>query len=1124
MICPKCQTENRYVRKFCSECGAKLILICPKCDSENLPTEKFCGECGHSLSVEAPPKPPPKDLTFEEKLAKIQKYLPANITENILSQRDRIEGERKEVSVLFIDMAGYTSMTEKFDPEEAYSLMDQVYELLIHKINEYGGTVNEFTGDGVMALFGAPIAQEDAPQRTIRASLAIHREIVQLNEKMLLEKPGLTPLKMRAGIHTGPVVMGTLGNDLRVDFTAVGDTVNLASRMESLAEPGTTYVTEETFKLTEGFFSFEPLGQRPIKGRETPTNVYRVLGAGTSRTRFDVSVGRGLTPLVGRRRELELLLDGLTRIKEGRGETFLLTGDPGAGKTRLLYEFRKAAANEDMGFWQGRCLAYSAGTAYTPFAEALRSGFEIYEEDSNTQVRDKVLSGLRSRGIDEPWIFPHLLEVLSIQGSGIEQIPMSPEARRDCITEALNRVVFRSAEIQPLILVIEDLHWIDRSSEDYLRQLMEKATHGSLFILLSCRSEFARGWIGLPYENPLNLSRLSRQESLSMAALLLGTDKMDRDLRRMILEKTDGIPLYIEEFIQSLKDLGLVEGQEGSFSLMPDRKPMFVPATIRDVIMARVDSLPPGAKDLLQTCAVIEREFGRQLIRTVTKKPEEEITSHLKDLRRSGLIEERRAHPEATYAFRHALTREVVYETILGKRKRGLHETIAQTLETTYQTALEEHCEALAHHFMASEDFEKGAKYSWLAARKAERSSSLMEAIDHARKRVTCIEKLPETPDRSRTLVDARTTLALYLSQMSYVTEAKEAVDPIVELAQQLGYERRLAQIHALMGSYHLMVQEEFEPAFEELQVALNMAEKNKESLTIHLINGALGLALVWDCRFQEAAVHLQRVIDTNAASNNLWGVSITNSNLSLYAYNYTGQVDLGYHISQEALRTAEQCGDILSRAIAYTSHGISGLHKGLLEEGKKHLLAGIELCQKINLFAFNSVGHQWLGYAYADTGDYVSARVHYEEAARFRERSRTFLSSLYLSRIAAVSASVMLGVKEVDLGALRELVAKTRLRLHQGIMARFLGEILLHLNDQNLDEAEHWIRTAEETHERCGMVWNLARDQAIHGELLQKRGDVARAREMIMRAARIFAECGAPEWARRMETGLSRL
>jgi class 3 adenylate cyclase len=314
MNCPKCQAENDEKRKFCGQCGAKLVWLCPQCNFENSPRDIFCGECGQPLDY--PAKPIPKEPSFDEKIAKIQKYLPSGITEKILSQRDRIEGERKQVTVLFTDMAGYTSLTEKLDPEEAYSLMDEVYEILIHKVTKYGGTVNELTGDGIMALFGAPIALEDAPQRAIRASLAIHREMVQFNDKVRRDKPGLPPLRMRAGIHTGPVVVGTVGNDLRVDFKAVGDTVNLASRMEQMSEPGATYCSEDTFALTEGLFRFEGLGEREVKGKEKPLRIYRVIAPSTSRTRFDVSAERGLTPFVGRERERELLLDAFERARK----------------------------------------------------------------------------------------------------------------------------------------------------------------------------------------------------------------------------------------------------------------------------------------------------------------------------------------------------------------------------------------------------------------------------------------------------------------------------------------------------------------------------------------------------------------------------------------------------------------------------------------------------------------------------------------------------------------------------------------------------------------------------------------------------------------------------------------
>ena len=337
--------------KFCGECGRKLEILCPQCGFVNSPTFKFCGECGYQLSL--PGKTFLKDLSFDEKLRKIQRYLPSGLTQKILAQKDRIEGERKQVTVMFCDMQGFTPLAEKLGPEEAYALLDKVLEILIHKVHDYEGTVNKMTGDGIMALFGAPIALEDAPQRAIRSAHAIHGEMVKFSDRLKQEK-GLLPIKMRIGINTGPVVIGTIGNDLRVEFTAVGETVNLASRTEGLAEPGTTYVTEDTFELTEGLFRFEALGEKQVKGKETPVKIYRVIAPSTRRTRFDVSAERGLTPFVGRARELELLLDCFERAKEGRGQAFSIVGEAGVGKSRLMYEFRKAVTNEDLTFPGGK--------------------------------------------------------------------------------------------------------------------------------------------------------------------------------------------------------------------------------------------------------------------------------------------------------------------------------------------------------------------------------------------------------------------------------------------------------------------------------------------------------------------------------------------------------------------------------------------------------------------------------------------------------------------------------------------------------------------------------------------------------------------------------------------------
>jgi len=384
MKCSKCRFVNPEGMKFCVECGDKLEIICPNCGFVNFSAFKFCGECGQNLTL--PIEPVLKDLSPDEKLEKIQKYLPKGIAEKILAQRDRIEGERKQVTVMFCDMEGFTPFADRFGPEETYAVMDQVYEILIHKVHDYEGTVNEMTGDGIMALFGAPIALEDAPQRAIRSALAIHREMARFNDRMKLEKPEMPPLKMRVGIHTGPVIVGTLGNDLRVEFKAVGDTVNLASRMEGLAEPGTTYASDDTFKLTEGFFRFEAFGERKVKGKEDPVNVFRIISPSTRRTRFDVSTEQGLTQFVGRDRELEIMLDCLERAKMGRGQAVSIVSEAGIGKSRLLYEFRKAIVNEDVTFFEGRCLSYSRGVPFHSVIDVLKSYFDIKEEDSDELI------------------------------------------------------------------------------------------------------------------------------------------------------------------------------------------------------------------------------------------------------------------------------------------------------------------------------------------------------------------------------------------------------------------------------------------------------------------------------------------------------------------------------------------------------------------------------------------------------------------------------------------------------------------------------------------------------------------------------------------------------------------
>ena len=1122
MKCPKCQFEIPEGAKFCNECGSKLEVACSACGKINPLSSKFCIECGHKITIISPEQPS-KELSFEEKLAKIQQYLPKDLTQKILAQRDKIEGERKQVTVMFCDMEGFTSLTEKLGSEQMYSMMDEVYEILIYKVHDYEGTVNELTGDGIMALFGAPIALEDAPQRAIRSALAIHREITGFSDRMEQEK-GIPPLKMRIGIHTGQVIVGTLGNDLRVEFKAVGDTVNLASRMEGLADPGTTFVTEETFQLTEGLFRFESLGEKLVKGKEEPVKVYQVIAPSTRRTRFDVSAERGLTPFVGRERELELLLDGFQRAKLGKGQAFSIISEAGCGKSRLLYEFRKAVANEDVNFLEGKCLSYSRGVAYHPHIDILKSSFDVQEGEGDSEIREKVKRGLKILEVDEPSTLPYLLELLSVKDSGIDQISMSPEAKKDRIIEAIKRIVIKGSEMKPLIIAIEDLHWMDKSSEDVAKDLLENIPGSRVLLIFTYRPEFVHTWGAKSYHNQLTLHRLSNRESLEMATHILGTKEIEKALEELILEKTEGVPFFIEEFIKSLKDLRIIERKDNTYRLIKDIQQLTIPSTIQDVIMARVDSLPERAKEVLQTGSVIEREFSYPLINRIMGLPEKELLSHLSVLKDSELLYERGIYPQSNYIFKNALTREVVYDSILSKRKTKLHEEIGNAIEELNKDSLSEHYGVVAEHFIASENYEKGAEYSKLAARKSQKAASFKDAILHGEKRLACLERLPRTEDVEKNIIDSRLTLGLYNIQGSYFNEAKEAIEPIVDLAVKYGDKRRLSQIYTILGTYSFVCQEDYPKAFQYLQGALKIAEELKDFVTLWVASHWMGHALAESCEFESALGYLERDLKISTLANIPWSISIMKSCIAMTVYCNQGKTDLAYQTSHDGLRLAEESGDTLSKAEAYTSCGICCYGRGYMNEAERHLMDGIAFSERIKYYAINLLANYYLGEIYFDRREYPKSQHYFNKSIALLEQSRVWPSRINLGKILLARAKVMNNDKAINLDALYECAERNKVKLQDGLMARGIGHILMNIDDDHITEAEHWIQKAIEAHQRNRMMFNLGEDYALYADLFKRKGDRLKAQENLGKAIEIFKECGADGWVEKYEKELAEL
>jgi len=1120
MKCPKCQFDNREGVKFCEKCGAKMELVCPNCGAEVPLDRQFCGECGHNLSL--PSEPSPKDLSLDEKLAKIQRYLPKGLTEKILAQRDRIEGERKQVTVLFCDMEGFTALSDRLGPEEAYSIMDQVYEILIHRVHDYEGTVNEMTGDGIVALFGAPIALEDAPQRAVRSSLAIHREMAKFSDRTKQERKGMPTLRMRAGIHTGPVVVGTLGNDLRVDFKAVGDTVNLASRMEELAEPGTTYISEETFKLTEGLFRFEALGEKAVKGREEPVNVYRAIAPSTRRTRFDVSAERGLTPFVGRERELELLLDGLDRSRAGRGQAFSIMAEAGVGKSRLLYEFRKAVANEDLTFLEGRCLSYSRGVAYHPIIDILKANFDILEGDGDLEIREKVKKGLKILGADEASTLPYLLELLAVKDSGIDKIPMSPEVRKDRITEALKGIVLKGSEIRPLILSYEDLHWIDKTSEDHLRHLLESIPGARVLLIFTYRPEFVHAWGAKSYHSQAMLNRLSNRESLTMLSHLLGTEELDKDLEEFILEKTEGVPFFIEELIKSLKDLKIIEREDSRYRITKDVKEATIPATVQDVIMARVDSLPEGSKSLLQTMSVIGREFNYDLIKRVTglTEQEQELLSQLSVLKDSELLYERGIYPQSTYMFKHALTQEVAYNSLLLKRRKEIHEEIGEAIEALSADRLEEHYELLAYHYARSANMDKAAHYLDQANQKAAKLNAMGEAKAYFDEAMALLSTLPETEEnrqrRISLLVNQATVFFLLLKTPEYY----DLLTRYESMAKGLGNQALLGAFYSRMGNCEYSFGH-FDQAIQRLTKAAELCEAagNAEDA------GFAYMLLEWSHLFRGDFDRVLALKDDLLRTmeqrfNLLW--CVRGLCAASRACICLGRWDEAVEETQKALKVAEEFSDKSLVVFATFTLSMAYTWRGDLGRAVEH---GELALQKSPTPADKAFAQRGLALAWCRAGE-PNKGIELLSTALTTFRAGRFMPAVILTTCTLGEGYWLAGETDKAMQTLEEaleIAARCGARYYVGWAQRLLGEIALKANPSQA--ASHFEKSIAIFRE-IKAENELALAYAGYSRLHKQQGKVGQAREYLTKALKTFERLGTliePDKVREELAGLPK-
>jgi tetratricopeptide (TPR) repeat protein len=894
--------------------------------------------------------------------------------------------------------------------------------------------------------------------------------------------------------------------------------------MEGLAEPGTTYVTEETFKLTEGLFRYESLGERKVKGKQETVKVYRVIGQSNRRTRFDVSAERGLTSFVGRERELEILMDSFERAKQGRGQAISIMGEAGLGKSRLLYEFRKAVANEDVTFLEGKCLSYSRGVAYHPVIDILKANFDIREGDGDIDIKEKVKRGLRVLQVDEDSTLPYFLELLSVKDSGIDKINLSPESKKEQIIEALNRNVIKGSEIRPVIMAVEDLHWVDKSSEERFKYLLNSISGARIFLIFTYRPEFVHTWGRKSYHSQINLNRLSNRESLEMIMYLLGAAETEKDLEELILEKTEGVPFFIEEFIKSLKDLKIVERHAHRYYLAKDVQNISIPATIQDMIMARIDSLPAQAKELLQMGSAIEREFGYELIKMVSGLPEKELLPHLSVLKDSELLYERGIYPQSTYVFKHALTREVVYDSILSKRKQVLHDKIGIAIEVLFHGKIEEHYESLVDHFIIAKDYNKAAEYAKLATRKTRRSFSYHETFAFQKKLIYCYEQLPQTDKIMEKVIQSRVLLGHYYVALNYHAESKEAVDPVLKLAKQAGFEKYLSQILTMIGWYYMLVENDIEKSIGYLEEALQKAEEADDDFSIFFTYVTMGW-IFWLGGEFERSIDSWNKSAGSERSNQIIEVARRKSALS-HIYFYLGELNFSSKMSDEADKLREE-GDVAGSAVnslVYSSQGLSNFGKGNFKAAEHYHRKARDDNFKMQRYSWYIYANLQLAETYFELHDYQESAICYKTVVQTSEQNRIVPFWRDIAIIGIARASVMDKKTDVDLELLREVLMKDDVNFTKGWKARYMGEILLTIGDQYMSEAEDWIKKALSANTEIGVRFFLAQDHALYSKYFKHQNDLHQAREQMSKAAHIMRECGADGWVKRYEEELAQL
>ena len=1105
MHCVQCQQENPGGAKFCGECGAALAPACPGCGTAYGLGQRFCWACGTRL-------PAPTSAVAPGS------HIPRHLAERIRTSKAALEGERKQVTILFADLKGSTELLANRDPEESRKLLDPVLDRMMEAVHYYEGTVNQVMGDGIMALFGAPLAHEDHAARGCYAALRMQESVKRYSEEVFRSAGVL--IHIRVGLNSGEVVVRSIGNDLHMDYTAVGQTTHLAARMEQMATPGSILIPGTMLSLTRDAVAANSLGKHSVKGLAAPIEIYEVVGASTTGSRRQAAAARDLTQFVGRHAEMAALHEALERAAAGHGQVVAIAAEPGVGKSRLIREFLQSDAAQGWRVLEAGGVSAGKTTAYLPLLEPLRTYFQIDAQDEPHTICDKVTTHLHTV-MEEAWPSgPALFQVLDVPIEDPQWQTLDPLRRREHMLATLRRLFLRESRIQPLCLVFDSLHWMDSQTHAVVDALVQSLADSRIFLLITHRPEYQHPWSGNPSYSGFLLKPLPADSAQELLDPLLGSDPSLQALKGWLIRRTEGNPFFLQESIRALVETHVLVGELGAYRLVKPLESIQLPATIHAVLAPRIDRLPSEAKRLLHTASVIGKDVPLVLLEAIADLSEDEARRNLAVLQAGDFLHELRLFPTMEYTFRHALIQEVTYDTILRDRRRTLHARVMEALEQLHADRAGEQVESLAHHALRGEVWHKAVSYLRQAGAKAAARGVNREAVGFLEQALAALSRLPDSSERSEQAIDLRLDLRPPLFQMGQLERVLTLSQEAEAMAQKLGDEPRLARVYTYLVNYYYMKGEP-DRAIAYGERCLQICEAGHDRSLQALARGYLGSSYHAQGRLREA----ERVLRQNleALGDASMGDATIQSRISFvtsaawvaFTDADLGDFDAAFEDLDQAARAAATTGHPYPEAIAQTMAGLVHLRRGQVSEALPLLQQSVNACREKGLDVWRAIPSSLLGLTRVRLGQVDEGLALLEEGV---SRTEALGIRAHLALWTAQLAEGLLVAGHIERARATahralELAVQHKERSHQARALKLLGDVTAASSPADPATAEDSYRQALALADELAMRPLTAQTLLGLGRLYQRTGRRAEAANCLADALPLLHTMGMKPW-----------